>query len=87
MLDSLEMAQSTSKYCPYCGGCTERYLSVETAATVLDCSVDTIRSWIRERRITSVKIGRLRRIPASALDKMVIEYPSLGEVVESAVRP
>ena len=44
-----------------------------------------IRSWIKDRTIGSVKIGRLRRIPADDLDKLMTRLPSLQEVTEEAL--
>ena len=73
------------KYCEYCGQPGERFYSVETAARLLDCSVETVRSWVQDRTIGSVKIGRLRRIPAHGLDKMIQRFPSLEEVAEEAL--
>lgn len=70
------------KYCPYCGSCQERYHSVESAARILDSSPDTIRDWIKTRKIASVKIGRLRRIPDSAIEKMTEIYPALDDELD-----
>ena len=73
------------KYCKYCGGVSERFYSIETAAQLLDCSVETVRSWVKDRTIGSVKVGRLRRIPAHELDKMIQRFPSLEEIAEEAL--
>ena len=47
----------------------------------MECSIETVRYWIKERRIGSVKFGRLRRIPAHELDKMAKWFPSLEEAL------
>ena len=70
------------RYCSHCGGTKERYLSVETVATLLDCSVDTVRGWVRERKIGSVKLGGLRRIPAASLEKFTTKLPSIMELAD-----
>ncbi len=80
------MRAGKQKYCSYCGANQERFHSVESVAGILDCSVETVRGWIKDRSIGSVKIGGLRRIPATELKKMTINWPSLGEVAENAVR-
>lgn len=72
------------KYCEYCGQPGERYYSPETLAIILDCPVETIRSWIKDRKIGSVKFGRLRRIPARELEKMAQRFPCLEEIAEGA---
>ena len=76
----IDMSQS-QKYCSYCGSCQERYYTVETAALMLECSIETVRYWIKERRIGSVKFGRLRRIPAHELDMMAKWFTSLEEAL------
>ena len=75
----------SDRYCSYCGATGERFYSVDTAAKMLDCSPETIWSWVKERKIGSVKFGRLRRIPATEIEKMAVKCPSLGEVVDKAL--
>ena len=74
-----------TKYCQYCGQPGERYYSPETLATILDCSVETVRDWIKKRTLGSVKIGGLRRIPASEIEKITIQLPSLQDFTEEAL--
>lgn len=68
------------RYCSYCGGTGERFYSVETVASILDCSVETVRGWVRERKIGSVKLGGLRRIPAASLEKFMTQIPSIEDL-------
>lgn len=74
------------RYCPYCGNPPERYLSIETAAMLLDCSEQFFRNLIRDRKIGYVKIGRMVKIPSSELEKLVTFKPSLEEEVRNALR-
>ena len=69
------------KYCEYCGQPGERFYSPETLATILDVSAETIRYWIKKRRIGSVKFGRLRRIPAHEVEKMADRFPALEDAL------
>ena len=45
----------------------EKLLSVDDAAALLGVSKYTLRSWIRGRRFTHVRLGRRVLIPAAAL--------------------
>lgn len=79
------MSQS-QKYCPYCGTSGERFLSPESVATVLDCSVETVRGWIKAKVIGSIKIGRLRRIPYEEIEKIIIDFPAINQSVRDILR-
>jgi len=46
-------------------------LSVPQFANALGVTPACIRRWILERRITTVKLGRLIRIPASEVERLV----------------
>lgn len=48
----------------------EKIYSVEQAAEMLDISPLTLAKWLRAGKIRGVKIGRLWRIPDSALDEI-----------------
>lgn len=48
----------------------ERLYTVNQAARILGCGRGKIYAMIRESEIRSVKIGKLRRIPASALKEV-----------------
>lgn len=46
-------------------------LSVEAAAQQLGIAPGTLRNWISMRRIEYVKVGRLTRVPQTALDRYI----------------
>jgi excisionase family DNA binding protein len=48
-------------------------LSAPQFAGELGVSLSCIRRWIRERKIASVKLGKLRRIPATEVDRLILE--------------
>ncbi len=48
----------------------ERLYSQDEAAELLQISRLTLGKWLRDGRIRGVKIGRLWRIPESALDEI-----------------
>lgn len=48
----------------------ERLYTVDQAAKILGCGRGKIYAMIREDELRSVKIGKLRRIPASALKEL-----------------
>jgi excisionase family DNA binding protein len=52
-------------------------LTIEDFAAVLRVKPSCIRRWALERRITTVKVGRLVRIPSS----------EVGRIVRSGLRP
>lgn len=64
-------------YCPYCGSSTEKFYSPETAAKMLECSVEKIRKMIQKREISYKKIGRLVRIPGTELERIGQYFPSI----------
>lgn len=70
------------KYCKNCGSPMEKYLSVESAAELLDCSQQFFRNMIRDRKITYHKFGRLVRIAVSEIEKLRIEIPSFEKVYD-----
>jgi len=51
----------------------KRLLSVPEFAAELGPTPACIRRWLLERRIASVKLGRLVRIPASELERIIEE--------------
>jgi excisionase family DNA binding protein len=53
------------------------FMTVAEAAEALGVTQSCIRRWILERRIATVKIGRLVRIPASEIQR----------IIESGLRP
>jgi excisionase family DNA binding protein len=54
-------------------------LSVEEAADYLGLSAGTMRNWISMRRIEHIKVGRLTRIPQSALDRYILTHTVRAE--------
>jgi excisionase family DNA binding protein len=48
-----------------------QFYTVKQAADVLTISVNTIRSWIWQRRIAVVRLGRTVRIPKSEVDALI----------------
>jgi len=46
-------------------------LKIEDFAEALRVKPSCIRRWILERRITTVKVGRLVRIPSSEIERIV----------------
>jgi len=70
-------------YCPYCGSRTEKLYSTETAAKMLECSVEKIRKMIQKREISYKKIGRLVRIPCSELEKIGQYFPSVDSIISN----
>ncbi len=55
----------------------ERLLTVKEFAETLGMKEPGVRRWLLERKITSVKLGRLVRIPAAEVQRLV----------ESGLRP
>jgi excisionase family DNA binding protein len=49
----------------------ERLLSIEAVAELLSVSPWTIRSWIRDGRLGSAKLGTRRLIPQSEVERFV----------------
>lgn len=47
------------------------FMTVAEAAVALGVTQSCIRRWILERRIATVKIGRLVRIPASEIQRII----------------
>jgi excisionase family DNA binding protein len=46
-------------------------LSIETVAHQLSLRVPTIRLWAAQRKISSVKLGRRRLIPADEVERLI----------------
>jgi excisionase family DNA binding protein len=49
----------------------DNLMSVKQAATRLQCSVPFLRKWIREGRISAVRIGRLVRLRQEDVDAWI----------------
>ncbi|MFC1746894.1 helix-turn-helix domain-containing protein [Candidatus Neomarinimicrobiota bacterium] len=80
------MPKQRQKYCAYCGSSLEKLYSVESVADLLDCGKDTVRGWIRDRKIGYSKIGRMVRIPQSEIDKIITRRPSIDNLVTETLR-
>jgi excisionase family DNA binding protein len=50
-----------------------KLLSIVEFAEALGVTVACCRRWILERRVTFTKIGRLVRIPAAEVDRLIAE--------------
>ena len=48
----------------------KKFLRIEEAADVLSVSPKTIRKWVQDRKIESVKVGRAVRISMTEIDKI-----------------
>jgi excisionase family DNA binding protein len=48
-------------------------LTIQDFAGALHVTSACVRRWITERKITTVKLGRLVRIPAAEIDRLVQE--------------
>jgi excisionase family DNA binding protein len=51
----------------------DQLLSIPEFAKVLGVTHSCVRRWVLERRVSFVKIGRLVRIPAAELDRLIAE--------------
>jgi len=50
-----------------------QWLSVEAIAKELDVKIDTVRSWIRTKKLTAYKVGNTYRIKREDFDKFLQE--------------
>jgi excisionase family DNA binding protein len=48
-------------------------LTVKEFASPLKLKPSCVRRWIRERKITTIRVGRLIRIPASEIDRVIAQ--------------
>jgi len=51
----------------------EDLLTIEQTAEYLQVSVSTVRRMVRDGRLRSVSLGRLRRVPESALQEFIAQ--------------
>jgi len=49
----------------------KQYISVQEAATILDCHEKTIRRWIAAKKIPAVKIGKEYKINCEKLERIL----------------
>ena len=52
----------------------DRLVSIKEAAEVLAISPWTVRAWIAQGKITSVKLGARRLIPESEINRLLTEF-------------
>lgn len=57
----------------------EPLMTVAQAAALLGCRPAAIRKWIATRRLESVRVGRLRRIRPSSLERFITPASSQRE--------
>lgn len=50
---------------------TEKMLRITEVAKVFDVTESCIRSWVLQRKIRYIKVGRSVRIPSGAVDELV----------------
>jgi len=50
---------------------TSALLSVQEFAGALNITVSCARRWVLERKVSTVKLGRLIRVPASEVERLV----------------
>lgn len=53
-------------------GCAAEVLTVEQAARKSQVSVATVRRWVRAGRLPKINSGRTIRIPAKAIDRLLL---------------
>ena len=77
------MRKTADRLCGHCGQPVGKYMSINTAANLLDCSEQFFRNLVRDRRIRYFKIGSMVRIPCSELKNLMLEIPPLDEEVSN----
>ena len=55
--------------------------TIKETAEYLNCSIHTVRNWIRDRKIDYVKIKGLIRIRKSAIEKVCQTFPKMSTIV------
>lgn len=58
---------------------TTEWLSVEAIAKELDVNIDTVRSWIRQKKLKAYKVGRDYRIKQVDYDKFLEDRATLQD--------
>lgn len=54
-------------------------LTIQDFASALQVTTACVRRWITERKITTVKLGRLVRIPANEIERLVAKGTRLAQ--------
>ncbi len=55
----------------------EKYIDIKDASVFLGVSISTMRSWVRDNKITYRKIGRFVRFTQEDLDSFVIKKEAI----------
>ena len=58
-----------------------QYLSIKKAAAILDMEENAVRQMIHRREIPSYRLGRRRLIRAEDLERVMVKYPAIEEVL------
>jgi len=61
---------------------SSQWLSVEDIANDLNVKIDTVRSWIREKKLTAYRVGRDYRIRRADYEKFLQERKTRNEEEE-----
>jgi len=61
---------------------SSQWLSVEDIANDLNVKIDTVRSWIREKKLTAYRVGRDYRIKRADYEKFLQERKTRNEEEE-----
>ncbi|MDY0060039.1 MAG: helix-turn-helix domain-containing protein [Myxococcota bacterium] len=65
----------------------DRLLTVAEVAELLAVDPESVRKWIRDGRLPSVRISRLRRVPRSAVDRVArqgLPHPAAARTAAGA---
>jgi hypothetical protein len=66
------------KFCPHCGGLTERFLSLKELAELTSMSIEYWRKRVETMDIDHVHFGRSVRIPYSAIKSEIRIIPAIN---------
>ncbi len=58
----------------------DKFVKIETAAEMTELSIETVRKWVKERRIRTYRFGRAVRIRESDLMRFAEIRPSRDEL-------
>ncbi len=65
---------------------SSQWLSVEDIANDLNVKIDTVRSWIREKKLTAYRVGRDYRIKRVDYEKFLEERKTRNDEDEEWLR-
>ena len=58
----------------------DKFVKIETAAEMTELSIETVRKWVKERKIRTYRFGRAVRIRESDLIRFAKVRPSRDEL-------